>query len=175
MCIFLLTVLGFSGDDICCWLRSVHCLSVRLCQGGKINQEMNEHLVVVLFSHNIAQNTVFALHHHASSWGFPYKFMFHDMCCHWQVVLQRAMLLAKCLAIGPADTWRHDFVKLMLSPQGEFIQTKAGVLLLTPVHNGPAEPPAKWSSQHKQLAIADIDGFCKVRSQASRGPQTCDA
>ncbi len=79
-----------------------------------------------------------------------------------QIVLQRAMLLAKCLARQTVGNWRSDYVKLMLSPEGEYTQTNAGTLLLNPVYSGPPAPPATWLPENQQLVIGNQEAFCKV-------------
>ena len=88
-----------------------------------------------------------------------------------QVVLQRAMLLAKCLATAPSVQWRQDYCSLISGRVGESIQTRAGLELLERVKTVPpgasADPPAIWSSASKQLTVRDAAQFAKVRLMTS--------
>ena len=78
-----------------------------------------------------------------------------------QVLLQRAMLLAKCLAnTTSAATWQEKYVKLMMSAQGEYIQTKEGSQLLKDkVSKSSPVAPATWASAQKQLRVDNTVEF----------------
>ncbi len=73
------------------------------------------------------------------------------------------MLLAKCLACTPLDSkWRHPYIAFMVNPGGEYVQSKAGLDLLTLIAKDALVLPAEWSPLHSQLAIVDQNEFCKV-------------
>lgn len=75
------------------------------------------------------------------------------------------MLLAKCLATG-ADhiTWKKRYQQLMLSLQGEYLQTQRGrAILREVVAQAPDQPPTMWDPQLGQLTIQDALGCSQVR------------
>lgn len=70
------------------------------------------------------------------------------------------MLLAKCLASDDTGTdWRTRYERLLLSPQGEYIQTASGrELLLNSISQVSLQAPAVWTPAHRQLVVLnDID------------------
>lgn len=84
------------------------------------------------------------------------------------------MLLAKCLASTQPDlNWRHAYIEFMMSPNGEHVQTEAGLRLLALIGGGPLDLPAEWSPIHTQLAVVDQEAFCKVTMFCMRSPCTC--
>lgn len=87
------------------------------------------------------------------------------MCCNAQVILQRAMLLAKCLASdGTGTEWNARYESLMLSPQGEYIQTARGKdLLHSSMSEVSVQQPALWTPANRQLEVLNDAEFEKVR------------
>ena len=81
-----------------------------------------------------------------------------------QVVLQRAMLLAKCLADGGnLHVWKARYERLLLSSQGEYLQTREGRGLLHEIMNSASpEPPAMWAPDLKQLSVKNVTEFGSV-------------
>ncbi len=77
------------------------------------------------------------------------------------------MLLAKCLAAGPSN-WQQNYVQLVRSPMGEYIQTTEGEKLLQKLLESHVAEPAAWRSQSRQLVILD-EAACSQVIQSCRG------
>ena len=77
------------------------------------------------------------------------------------------MLLAKCLAAAPSK-WQQNYVELVRSPMGEYIQTAEGEKLLQKLLKSRVAEPAAWRSQSRQLVILD-EAACSQVIQSCRG------
>ena len=79
-----------------------------------------------------------------------------------QVILQRVCLLAKAVFVQPGHGWLQQYVNMLLSPEGEYVQASRGKEVLKDLQARMADKdcPVIWDAP--LLKIVDVNTLHQV-------------
>lgn len=79
-----------------------------------------------------------------------------------QVILQRVCLLAKAVSVQPGHGWLQQYVNMLLSPEGEYLQASRGKKLLKNLQAQMADKDCPVTWHPPLLKIVDVSTLYQV-------------